>query len=367
MTHALLDSKKIEYGRVLDGWTILDRRVFLNSADKHVYYAVKCNTCGWQTIYRGSFLVKGKTPKCKVCNFKEKQPEPGTKFGKLHVARVVQQATNQRKTIFECLCDCGNVCNVSYENLVNGHTKSCGCGKSKPGKENPNYKHGLRKDPLYTHYRAMKERCSNQNYHHYQRYGGRGVCVCEEWLNDFVAFREWALHNGYKKGLSLDRIDNDGNYEPNNCRWVDQKTQVRNSTKTIKDKTKTPLVVYLEKQDKKHLHDYALRLWRTIVRARAGGICELCGAEGTDAHHWYFTKAQGGLVSIMPLNGVFLCRKCHQLAHAKVAETKERIKKLRNFNNLAEDALIKARQQNATAKDYYSSIIKMRSKYKQYI
>lgn len=368
---SLLNSKNIEYGTVIGDWTVLDRMAYLNSTDKHSIYAVKCNKCGWQTLYRGDFLVKQKTPKCKVCARKEKQVVPGTKFGKLRVSRIIQDGPNLRDTIVECLCDCGKVCNVKAEYLLYGTTKSCGCSRSLPGNKNPNYKHGCwsktTKDPLYSHYKAMKERCYNKNYHHYFRYGGREIFVCQEWLDDFLAFKEWALKNGYKKGLSLDRINNDEGYNPKNCRWVNQKTQVRNSSKVVRDNYGVPLVIYLEKRDKEHLLKFALKLWRTIVKNRAHGLCELCGKPGTDAHHWFFTRAQSKLASVMPVNGVFLCRNCHNLAHSNIAEIKEKIKPLRKFNNLSERNLLNARQTNATADNLFNLIQKIKNNYKEYL
>lgn len=84
------------------------------------------------------------------------------------------------------------------------------------------------KDSLYSRWRAMKQRCNDPNHTAYYRYGGRGIKVCEEWLNSFSAYRDWALSHGYRPGLQLDRIDNDGNYEPSNCRWATVKEQAYN-------------------------------------------------------------------------------------------------------------------------------------------
>jgi len=86
------------------------------------------------------------------------------------------------------------------------------------------------KNKLYKTYKSMKSRCNNPNVPEYHRYGGRGIRVCDIWENDYDAFREWAIENGYDESLSIDRIDNDGNYEPSNCRWVDMLTQQRNKS-----------------------------------------------------------------------------------------------------------------------------------------
>lgn len=95
------------------------------------------------------------------------------------------------------------------------------------GEKNNNYKHGMSGTRLHRIWTEMKTRCLNQNDCHYKWYGARGISVCDEWL-DFVPFSEWALSNGYKDDLTIDRIDNDGNYEPSNCRWITQSEQCKN-------------------------------------------------------------------------------------------------------------------------------------------
>lgn len=90
-------------------------------------------------------------------------------------------------------------------------------------------KHGLKKTRLYSIWSQMKNRCFNQNAERYSDYGGRGITVCDEWKDDFKAFYDWSMSNGYSDNLTIDRINNDGNYEPSNCRWVDVLTQVNNS------------------------------------------------------------------------------------------------------------------------------------------
>ena len=97
-----------------------------------------------------------------------------------------------------------------------------------------NYKlHGGKKEHLYMVWCTIKQRCLNPNNKQYSYYGGRGITICDEWVNDYSAFREWSTNNGYQKGLQIDRIDNDGNYEPSNCRWVDRKTQSNNKSSNI--------------------------------------------------------------------------------------------------------------------------------------
>lgn len=111
------------------------------------------------------------------------------------------------------------------------------------GSLNPNYKDGRKGTRLYRIWRNIKTRCLNTNNPSYKRYGGRGITVCNEWQNNFQAFKEWALSHGYAENLTIDRINNDGNYEPDNCRWITMKKQSMNTSRShfvqIGDEIKT--------------------------------------------------------------------------------------------------------------------------------
>ena len=148
----------------------------------------------------------------------------GRRFGKLLV--IDRALNNKTQTRWNCICDCGRYAIVGTNCLMRGHTKSCGCSKGEFVSLN-RIKHGLKNTATYVVWKGMRERCNNPKASNYYRYGQRGIKVCEEW-NDYVKFYEWAIANGYKEGLTLDRINNDGDYCPNNCRWVDKLTQGNN-------------------------------------------------------------------------------------------------------------------------------------------
>ena len=150
----------------------------------------------------------------------------GMRFGKLAVVDKCGKAKNG-SIMWLCKCDCGKEHRATTSNLRSGSTNSCGCLRKEVA-SNLTKTHDLSSTRLHGIWRGMKDRCLNRNDVSYPSYGGRGITICDEWLNDFVSFYLWAIANGYSDKLSIDRIDNNKGYMPSNCRWAECEIQSRN-------------------------------------------------------------------------------------------------------------------------------------------
>lgn len=193
----------------------------------------------------------------------------GRKYGRLTVLRENGKCNNG--ILWLCRCECGNEVNVLAYNLKNGHTKSCGCFQSE-ARSKTHSTHMESKSRLYRIWRHIKSRCLNPNVCHYRYYGGRGISICQEWLNSYEEFAKWALSNGYSEGLSIDRIDVNGNYEPSNCRWTNAKVQANN-------KTNNRLIEY-------NGESHSLSEWSNIL-----GISRLTISKRIDDYGWSIKRA----------------------------------------------------------------------------
>ena len=269
--HSMLESYSEKIGTMNGIYVIKD--IYYDFGAKGKIVELECTGCGkkmFRTIISGrnkwSELIKScecqknkKNPKIKKAS--EKKPKPtkepkqcqrflkyddgyiGKKNNMLEVVGITRNAKGNR--VFLCLCDCGNLTEVKPTYWETGQVKSCGCYS-----EQHKLEHSEELDRIRRIYGGMIQRCYNSNSDAYKYYGGRGIIICKEWLDDREAFIGWALDNGYSNDLSIDRISVNGNYEPRNCRWATAKEQNNNQrprTKGLPRKRKTIFIDGIEK------------------------------------------------------------------------------------------------------------------------
>lgn len=205
----------------------------IRAKDGSVQWVFKCD-CGNEVVLPAFAVISGNNTSCgcaKANMYKGKETIDryngyiGKRSGHLEVVGF-EIYPDKRPPMLKCKCDCGNLKLVLLGTFNHGKLLSCGCGISAT-------KHGYHKHKLYSILQGMKDRCYNKNNSNYHRYGGRGIKVCDEWRFHPEKFIEWSFSNGYIDGLSIDRIDNDWDYCPENCRWADRLTQSRNRSTNV--------------------------------------------------------------------------------------------------------------------------------------
>jgi hypothetical protein len=185
-----------------------------------------------------------------------KQNLAGQRFGRLTALYTVPN--NNYRTRWHCVCDCGNTKDVLQQNLTNGHVRSCGCFHYERNQEKiaainaalGREDHHETKTRLYRIWIGIKSRCFGVSSSSYGRYGARGITVCPEWAGSFGTFKKWALSHGYSDELSIDRVDVNGDYSPDNCRWVDGSIQAFNKRKTQRNSSGHVGVSWNKKDEK---------------------------------------------------------------------------------------------------------------------
>ena len=195
---------------------------------KNYYWECKCD-CGNAVKVIGTSLRRGNTVSCgcfkaerlKAQSQRTFKDITGKIYGRLTVLKRVENS-QQGDAMWLCQCDCGNQTITKGSSLRNGATRSCGCYHMERTIESTT-KHSMSGTRLYHIYYGMLDRCYKESSKHYKNHGARGIKVCDEWRNSFPTFMEWASKNGYTDDLTIDRIDNDENYEPSNCRWATAK------------------------------------------------------------------------------------------------------------------------------------------------
>lgn len=246
-------------GQKINELTILE---LLDKLDDSGRIMCRCQcSCGREKEFAVSRVLSGHNKSCGECDYASKSiynacaiDLRGFVSGKLTALYPTDMRTNFGEVVWMCKCECGNNKLVRTSSIKNQTIKSCGmCGyKAEASKRALTKYHTPDEQRIMRIFWGMRDRCYNQNSYSYRNYGYRGIRICDEWLNNPSLFITWSLLNGYSSNLSIDRIDVNGNYCPENCRWITMREQALNKQNTVR-------LTFFDKND--NVLDQPLKLW----------------------------------------------------------------------------------------------------------